>query len=148
VAIDGNRAYVGDYDGKFSCYDLKTHHAIWQWDDPQGDLPFLASPAIHEQWVIGASRDRSVYAFDKNSGRQIWKTDTGNRVDASPVIAGNKVVTANMRGDLMIMNLSDGKIIWSYELGSAVAGNPAITGGKIIVGAADGFVYCLGSKQP
>jgi eukaryotic-like serine/threonine-protein kinase len=74
----------------------------------------------------------------------MWEYNTGNRVEASPVIAGNKVVVANMRGDLALVNLSDGKVIWTYEIGSQIIHNPAIAGGLMFVGAYDGNVYCFG----
>ena len=82
--------------------------------------------------------------FEKSTGKLIWKTDTGSRVDASPVITGNDVLIANMRGDLIILKLSTGEKIWMYEIGSPITGNPAVIDGMIILGADDGMVYCFG----
>jgi outer membrane protein assembly factor BamB len=76
----------------------------------------------------------------------LWEYNTGNRVEASPVVVGDKVVSANMRGDVAIVKLSNGEIVWSYEIGSAVINNPAISNGKMFIGAMDGNVYCFGKE--
>ena len=144
VAVEGPYAYLGDYDGKFTCIDLVTQKPAWQWSGPEGGQPFIGSPALSKERVVIGSRDRFVYCFEKSTGKLIWKTDTGSRVDASPVITGNDVLIANMRGDLIILKLSTGEKIWMYEIGSPITGNPAVIDGMIILGADDGMVYCFG----
>ena len=144
VAVEGNMAWVGDYDGQFSRVDMAKGSISWKWADPKVKLPFLASPALAGNFVITGNHDKNIYCFDKNTGKKVWNYNTGNRVEASPVIYGKKVIAANMRGDLFQLNLNDGKVVWKYELGSAIISNPAVVSNKIIVAASDGTVYCFG----
>ncbi len=124
VAVADDKAYIGDYDGRFSCVDLVKGEILWKFEEKEANLPFIGSPSILDDLV--------------------WKTNSGSRVDASPVIVGNQVLIANMRGDLQLLDLKTGKINWSYELGSGIVGNPAVCDGKIWCAASDGYIYCFG----
>jgi outer membrane protein assembly factor BamB len=144
VPVSENLAVVGDYDGGVTCVDLIQKKNSWKHLNDKVQLPFIASAAIHAGKIVTGSRDKHVYCFNLKTGTLIWKFNTGEKVDASPVICGDAVVVANMRGDLIFLNLSDGKPTWTYETGSPITGNPAIIDGKIILGADDGRVYCFG----
>lgn len=144
AALHENYAYIGDYDGGFSCIDLDAAKVRWSWEDANTQLPFIASPALYKNMVITANQDKYVYCFDSSSGELLWKFNTGARVDASPVVSGDKVIIANMRGDLIVLDAVNGKALWTYELGSPVVGNPAVTQGRFYVGAGDGYIYCFG----
>ena len=145
ACLDNGFAYVGDYDGGFSCINLGEKKISWKWSDEKTGLPFIASPSVYNNKVIIGNRNKHVYCFNKNSGELLWKTNTGERVDASALVTSTKVLVTNMRGDILLLDLKDGKILWSYELGSPIFSNPAVIDGKIIVGAQDGNIYCLGN---
>jgi outer membrane protein assembly factor BamB len=146
VAVENGKAYVGDYDGRFSCLDITTMKTLWAFQNETVKLPFIASPSVSEKKVFIGSRDKYVYCLDKITGVLDWKVNTGGSLDASPVLISDKLLVANMRGDLLLLNTRDGKTIWSYELGSPVIGNPAVTGNSIIVCTGDGRIYCFGKK--
>jgi len=147
TALAENHAYIGDYDGKISSVDIATGKILWQWEDENTRLPFMASPALLKDMVITANRDKNVYCFDKESGELLWRFNTGARVDASPVIAGNKIIIVNMRGDIILLDALGGKALWTYELGSPITGNVAVYQGRFFLGAGDGYIYCFGNPQ-
>jgi len=147
VAVENDKAWLGDYDGLFFQVDVKAGNMVWKWQHETTKLQFIASPALSGNSVLTANHNKFLYCFDKNTGKKLWEFNTGRQVEASPVIAGNKVLVANMRGDLAMVNLSNGKPVWSYEIGSQIIGNPAVAAGKIFVGAFDGNVYCFGSPS-
>lgn len=144
VAVLDKKAYLGDYDGRFTCIDLITGQIHWKFQEKNMNLPFIGSPSVGKNIVVIGNRDKNVYCFSRDNGKLLWKTNSGSRVDASPVIIGNKVLIANMRGDLQILDLKTGEIEWNYEIGSGIISNPAVSNGKIWVAASDGFVYCFG----
>lgn len=146
VAVDDWITYVGDYDGKFTCLDIREGRELWSYKNPEADLPFIASPSLSEKSVYIGNRDKYVYCFNRENGDLRWSVNTLGRVDASPVLLNQLLLVATMRGDLMLLNASDGKTRWTYELGSAVFGNPAVIDGYIIAGAQDGRIYCFGKK--
>jgi len=117
-------SYVGDYDGGFSCVSMIEKKIIWKYKNDKIQLPFYASAAISGDRVVTVSRDKQVYCFGKTDGILIWKFNTGEKADASPLICRDKVLIANMRGDLILLSLSDGTMVWTYELGTPVFGNP------------------------
>lgn len=144
--LEGNMAYTGDYDGRFSGIDIEKEAITWQWEDATKNLAFIASPALSGESIVVGCRDKFVYCFNKNDGSLQWKYNTGSRVDASAIISGNNVLIANMRGDVLILDLNTGKLIQSTELGSAISGTPALIQDRIIVAADDGTIYCLGNE--
>jgi outer membrane protein assembly factor BamB len=124
--------------------DLESGKVRWTWSSDQSALPFLASPSVTSEHVIIGNDDRNVYCLERESGKLVWKFNTGSRVNASVVVSGGDVLTANMRGDLHILNLADGTSRWTYEIGSMIIGNPALSRQKFFVAASDGYIYGFG----
>lgn len=146
ACIEDNKAYIGDYDGQFSCVNLDNQKIEWQWKNKESMLPFIASPSLVENNIIIGNRDKFVYCFDKKTGELKWKTNTGNRIDASCIVSDNNILASNMRGDILMIERESGTIIWTYQLGSAIFSNPVVHNKKIITGSSDGWLYCLGIK--
>ena len=146
VAVDKGVTFIGDYDGKFTCMDLKSGKELWFFQNKDNMQPFVASPALSDKRVYAGSRDKYIYALNRKDGSMIWKKNMFAPVDASPVLVGDRLLIASMRGDLSMLNVKDGSVEWTYEIGRAVASNPAVVNGHIIVGSDDGRVYCFGKK--
>jgi len=147
ITVDGEKAYIGDYDGRFFQVDIKTEKTTWVWEHETTKLQFIASAALVGNKVLTANHNKFLYCFDKDSGKKLWEYNTGKQVESSPVVVGDKVLIANMRGDLAMVNLSDGKPVWTFEIGGQIINNPAVANGKIFVGAYDGNVYCFGGPS-
>jgi len=143
AAIVGDKAFIGDYDGKFSSIDLKSQTIRWSFERETRQLPFIGSPSVVGNRVIVGNRDRFVYCLNKDTGKIEWQYNTGSPVESSPIADRRNVLVSNMRGDLLLLNLQNGELVWNYELGSAVQGSPAIIPNRIIVGAKDGYIYSL-----
>jgi outer membrane protein assembly factor BamB len=146
AGVDGDYAYVGDYDGRFSAVDLLGQKVSWVFENPQSNLPFIGSPSIYGDHVFIGNQDKFVYCLNKRTGKLVWKYNTGGPVDASPVVAGKKLLAASMRGDLFLLDRESGKLEWTYELGTAVYSNPAVVDQRFYVGGDDGRLYCFGKK--
>lgn len=146
AALSGNYAYVGDYDGFLTCINLKDQKISWDWKDETTSLPFIGSPSVLKDRVIIGNDNKYLYCIDKISGKQLWKFNTGSRVESSTVASANKVLVANMRGDLFILDVNSGKKLWSYETGTPISGTPAVLKDKFIVASTNGYIYCFGKK--
>ncbi|MBN1925617.1 MAG: PQQ-binding-like beta-propeller repeat protein [Prolixibacteraceae bacterium] len=147
-AIVDKIAYIGDYDGGFTCMDLDQKKIVWRYQNPENDLPFIASPSVTGDRIFIGSRDKFVYCFNRKNGEIIWKKNTGSRVDASTVVNKKHVLVVNMRGDLMVLDIKTGKTIWNYELGIGIINTPAVIQNAIILAGSDGSIYCLASPGP
>jgi outer membrane protein assembly factor BamB len=144
VALEGNKAYLGDYDGKVTCMDFVRKTVFWQFKQADREIPVIAAPSVYGNRVMIGCRDRFFYCFDKTSGKLLWKRNTGSPVDASSVADIRNVLVSNMRGDLMLLSQADGSVCWTYALGSPVQGGAGVCHAGIAVGAQDGNLYFLG----
>ncbi|MDC0584461.1 PQQ-binding-like beta-propeller repeat protein [Bacteroidales bacterium] len=142
--VKDNSVIAADYEGGITCVNIATKTKVWSWKNPDSELPFIGSPAIYKDKVVIGGRDKHVYCLNNKTGKLLWKTNAGFRIDASLVIAENGALIANMRGDLLLLNIETGNIEWTYELGSPIFSNPAVQRNGIITGASDGNIYIMG----
>jgi outer membrane protein assembly factor BamB len=72
-----------------------------------------------------AQNQDTVFCFDANTGKEIWKHTYAAPLDAkyyeggtsaSPTVDGNRVYTVSKRGLIHCLNTADGKVIWSKNL--------------------------------
>jgi outer membrane protein assembly factor BamB len=131
-AVDGQHvvSFFGSC-GLF-CYDAATGRELWH----KGFPPFLnefgmaSSPIlVDDKVIINLDQDTgsALYAFDKKTGKEIWKVDRSEfpRGYATPVIwtvdgAAQVVVPGTLR--VVGYSLADGKEIWTVR-GLARIGN-------------------------
>lgn len=126
--VDGDRIYVIGGLGRLVCIDSNTGKENWAVD---ADKDFKAewhnwgvseSPLIVDNKVIctPAGKETSVVAFDKMTGKLIWKSESvgGNRAYASPTIYEYKnfrFILAVTTTHLIALNPENGTTAWSYK---------------------------------
>jgi outer membrane protein assembly factor BamB len=143
-AFDGERVYVGNYEGGFVCADVAAGKLLWT---HEGEGPFVSSPAVGADRVVIGCRDGKLHCVDRKTGRKLWAFATRDEINSSPVICQDKVVVGSNDGRLYMVRLADGKKVWSYDLGDSVESSPAVGGGLVVVGCSDGRVYAFGPKR-
>jgi len=139
--VDGNRVYVAGADGKLFCLDVKTGAIIWKKDyvaDYKADRlkwafdwGFASSPLVDGERLIalvGGQPDAKVVAFDKMTGREIWRalssTDTDLGV-AQPIIitaGGARQLIIWYPGAVASLDPVTGKQYWEvpYKVGGSM----------------------------
>ena len=142
TAISSNLAFVGDYDGGFTCVDLLTNKVKWKFNNPRA-VPFLSSPAVSGNRVIIGSTDKKLYCFHKETGEILWSYQTFGRIESSAVIVRNRAVICSNDGVIHFVSIEDGKKIATYELGVAMKSTPAFIDNLMVVGGKDGKIYGL-----
>ena len=103
--LDDKRLYVASYNGKIACLDAISSNIIWE-------KKFNTSVGVTYdlQNVYAVSEDGVIYAFDKNSGSQVWKNTTMQyRNLGSPAILGNGIIIADNDGFIHMFNRNDGQ---------------------------------------
>ena len=133
VVHDG-RVYVQSARGEFACLDLATGRRAWgfdfagygtEWiDDRQGGIGaatrrgHTGSPVIDGDRIIvqvGSARGACLVAFDRRTGRELWRSLDDLTAYTSPVVgelAGRRqVVTATCEG-LVGVSSVDGALLW------------------------------------
>jgi outer membrane protein assembly factor BamB len=147
-ATDGERVYAFFGKAGVAAYDLQGKQ-LWRAEvgvesDPRR-WGSAASPIVYRNLVIvnAASEGRAVFAFDKITGKQVWKAE-GKRLAlsfATPAIvrssAGKDELVIAMPGEVWGLNPESGKLLWFATI--RVGGNVSPS-----VVAADGVVYITG----
>jgi outer membrane protein assembly factor BamB len=141
-AVDGNYVYSCGHNGDLYCIDINAHKPVWNknvWTDFGGtELPIWAitqCPLIYRNLLIVASQapDAGVVAYDKLTGRIVWKTpNLGNESYASPSVVridGNDHIAMVISstnpighrelpqtpGKIVGIEPLTGKILWEYN---------------------------------
>ena len=119
-SVDGDRVYVMNREGRFSCFDATTGKVNWRHELVQQHgltLPtwgFSASPLVlPDQVVLNVGK---VIAFDKEKGDVIWKTerDYGH--------AYSTPSAANMVGkDVLAVFCGSGLVMLEQKTGAQIA---------------------------
>jgi len=84
-----------------------------------------------------------VYAYSRDKGKLLWKTQTGARVISGPSVSGDQVTVGTLDAEVIALKRADGKEMWRSETSSEVVGPPAAEGELVIARSVDGRVHGL-----
>ena len=143
MALADGRAYMGNYEGKLLCVDLKSGKVLWQYSQPTEDRPFGASPALAGGRVIIGGQDSRVHCVQAATGKGVWTFAARDAVDSNPLVCGDKVVVGSDDGRLYVLAVATGRLLWSYNTGEPIRGGPGIAAGTILVGSDSYHVYAF-----
>ncbi|WP_439621323.1 outer membrane protein assembly factor BamB family protein [Gemmata sp.] len=98
--------------------DTETGKELWRFELPKAVHVALAGDAFS---VYAASRDGSVYAIDRRTGKLRWKTGLGSAIMAPPAVAASggvpvAVYAVGREGLLACLNPHTGKVVWQKQL--------------------------------
>lgn len=133
---------------------------VWgaQVGDGLGRKFLKLSPAILADAVFAADGYGTVIAFDRFSGKRLWRTSIGNadkssftfwdRRDPSFVSGGvgaadGRVMLGTTAGDIVALAASDGRELWRTNVGSEVLTAPVYGEGLYIVLTMDGRIIAF-----
>ncbi|MEM7144665.1 MAG: PQQ-binding-like beta-propeller repeat protein [Verrucomicrobiota bacterium] len=127
VTIDNDRAYAIGAMGHLHCFDTATGEVLWDIDCEDAyaiDLPLwgiAGSPLIEENLVIvhiGGADGACIVAFDKNSGKEVWRALDDKASYVSPIMieqAGERVLVVWTGARIAGMDPATGEIHWEQE---------------------------------
>jgi outer membrane protein assembly factor BamB len=124
-AYSAGKLYTHGITGLLTCFDAKDGAQLWQVDTHKEykvtNLRFgvSASPVIEGDrlYLLVGGKGASVVAFDKNSGKEIWKSGDDKASYASPnliEVNGKKQLLVLTAANLMGIDPADGKQVWKY----------------------------------
>jgi outer membrane protein assembly factor BamB len=154
-AVAGGTVYVGSMDGRFFALDAAGGQPRWTFtvdgaDDDPADFGFdrsavVSSPAVAGRLVLFGSRDGNLYALDRATGREAWRSRHGTSwVITSPAVHDGTVYAGSSDGlFVQAVDLATGAERWRYETTSPVWSSPAVAGGLVFVGSGSGTLYAL-----
>jgi outer membrane protein assembly factor BamB len=130
-AYSAGKLYTYGITGLLTCFDAKDGAQLWQVDTLKQyavkNLFFgvSASPLIDGDrlYLPVGGTGASVVAFDKNTGKEIWKSGDDKASYASPnlVTEGGKKQLIVLTGtNLLAMDAADGKELWKHPFKDAL----------------------------
>jgi outer membrane protein assembly factor BamB len=152
--VAGNSVYVGSCNGLFRQLDASTGKVQWE-TNVRGSAPkyffhgdvFTAADRIVASADVdpNSGAEAGVHAFDRGSGRQLWRHPAGRGVLGAVVGLGTRVFAYTAAGELIALSLDSGRREWSYDLKGGVWDSPAVVGERVFAGSSGGSVYAFDS---
>jgi outer membrane protein assembly factor BamB len=99
-------------------------------------------PALTADAVYGASGKGVLTRYERASGRQVWRIETGVAVSGGVGSGGGLVLIGSDKGDVLAYD-EDGKPRWSSKVSSEVLSAPQVAEGVVIVRSGDGRIAGL-----
>lgn len=99
--------------------------------------------AVEADALFAADVAGRVYAFEPQTGKSIWRAETGARVVAGPSVSGNAVLVGTLDGEVIALRRADGDRLWQAKLSSEVMAAPAGDGDLVVARSVDGKLFGL-----
>jgi len=135
VAVDTQNAYLGGTDRRVVAIDLRSGRTRWAVRVPGP----LVGGVLESGEVIYTATDQpggKVYAFRKESGRQVWAAGTGY-VQAPLALTDGKLAVLNRAGQMLGLAAANGKVLWRKRLPSNRVAPFVIDSGVVLVTSYD-----------
>ena len=98
-----------------------------------------STPLVHDGKLFIPSRDWKMWAFDLQTGEELWHTlelHNGilqNYSYCSPAVASGAIYYQSLNGTFYMINETDGGILWTFAMGSYGFGSPSIGDGRVFI---------------
>jgi outer membrane protein assembly factor BamB len=107
-----------DPSGAVVCLELETGHEVWRHELPRSVHTGLAGDSFS---IYACSRDGSVYAIDRKTGKPRWKSSIGGAITSAPTAASVGVLpvavyAVSREGTVVCLNPHTGKVVWQKPL--------------------------------
>jgi outer membrane protein assembly factor BamB len=107
-----------DPSGAIVCLETESGKEVWRYDLPRSVHTGLTGDAFS---VYACSRDGSVYAIDRKSGKLRWKTSIGGAITSAPAVSSTGGVSValyavSQKGLAVCLNPHTGKVVWQKQL--------------------------------
>ena len=130
---------------------IKKEQAKWIVKGFQGGF---SSPILDGDRLYQIDNGANLFAFDVNTGKQLWIHNLGTIQKASPVFADGKLYVGTENGKFFILKPGPEKceVVSEVELGDGPEGHEqiiasvAISRGRIFL-VSDTAIYCIGKKS-
>ncbi|MHB1948274.1 MAG: outer membrane protein assembly factor BamB [Gammaproteobacteria bacterium] len=100
-------------------------------------------PAVTERMIYTASKNGTVTATDRATGKNAWSSDTKIAITGGPAANSNLVIVGGREGEVVALNALNGQPLWKTQVSSEILATPAISENSVLIKAIDGKVSAL-----
>lgn len=104
-------------------------------------------PAVTAKAIFTASKDGTVTATDKASGRTLWSVNTSIQLSGGPASYDNKVFVGGRDGEVIALSQNNGTILWQTRVASEVLAAPTADANVVLVKSIDGTLSALSTQN-
>jgi outer membrane protein assembly factor BamB len=149
--IDGKQVFTLGAEGRLHCLDLETGKKLWEHDllddygAHKGFFGVATSPLVEGKLLLVnvGGRDAGIVAFERNTGREVWKATSDEASYSSPVAAtldGTRHVFFFTREGLVSLDPLRGTVRFtkhwrSRQTASVNAAAPLVLDGHVFLSA-------------
>lgn len=174
-AVENGTVYFGSFDGLFYASDAETGKLKWKYQtagerrfagthlhgtQPAGErMPdpfdfYLSSPVVRKDKVYFGSGDGNIYALNTDTGKLIWKVQTGDVVHASPALADGTLFVGSWDSYFYAIDADNGKTKWRFKTGEdadihnqvGIQSSATVRDGVVYFGCRDSNLYALDAR--
>jgi outer membrane protein assembly factor BamB len=140
--VDAHQICAVAYQGRVACFDRQNGTPLWARDTSSD-----SGLAMDERNVYVTDDKDAVTAYDKMSGRAVWRQDKlARRQVTAPLSLGIWVVVADAEGYLHVLSADDGSFVARAKVGDAVRTAPVDIGPGFAVQTVKGSVVAFRIK--
>jgi len=145
----GTLVIAGGRDGNIYGIDLAGGRERWR-ETHDGGSWILGLEADQKRVYSGSGSAFIIQAADPDTGKELWRTPTGNAMFGGIAKAGDVLISNGINGTLAGFDAATGIQRWRLSLPDTVFSSPLAAPGVVFTGADDGSVYALetSSKLP
>lgn len=106
----------------------------------------ISTVAVHKGIVYASDYDGDLRALDANTGKELWKHETGAHIWGSPFVAGKYVYLGDEDGILHVLKVGKKKkVVSQVELPAPIYSTPIVANGVLYV-ATQTHLYAVDGK--
>jgi len=131
------------FQGRVACLGAKQGNLLWT-----REISSWSGLAIDEQQVYITDSKGQVNAFEKSTGRSLWRQDAlAHRSVSAPAVLGGNVVVGDYAGYLHVLGTDDGRLLGQLATdGGRIYLAPQSDGAQAIVQTAKGSILLLSAQ--
>lgn len=114
---------------------------LWQTNVGSADKQVF-SPGVSGNVVYAASAAGQIAGFEATTGKQVMRTEAGQRLSGGVGAGGGLVLVGTPKGEILAFS-RDGKPQWKAQLSGEVLAPPQIADGAVVARAGDGRIFAL-----
>ncbi len=138
--IVGTDVCASAYQGKVSCFDVKT--GVLRWGK---SLSTYAGVSVDERFVFAVDDKGTVNAFSRSAGLSEWKNDKlAFRRLSAPISFGQALVVGDFNGYIHFLSREDGSFLARTSTdGAAIVAPPIVAGSHVIFQTTAGDIVAI-----
>ena len=117
------------------------------WVKPIGPYVSQHVQVVGAEGKVFVSTAAGLYAFDANSGADVWQYSTELPLGHSPTYDRGYLYVGGMDRKLHKISASNGRGVWTFTAEGGFSTNPVVVNGKVYAGNRDGAFYAVNSSD-